>query len=86
MDAAGSPVPDDIVALKALLAAAEARADVAEAKLAAACAQASSPPRIKSGVTDIDPQARLPAHPAQQIDELLPRNWGPAPATKDIAA
>lgn len=49
MDAAGSPVPDDIVALKALLAAAEARADVAEAKLAAARAKASSPPGSSPG-------------------------------------
>lgn len=47
----------------------------------------------KSGVNDINPQAwladvraRLPAHPAQQIDELLPWNGGPAPAAKDIAA
>jgi hypothetical protein len=85
MDAAGSPVPDDIVALKALLAAAEARRR-RRGRTRRRPREGLVTPRIKSGVTDIDPQARLPAHPAQQIDELLPWNWGPAPATKDIAA
>jgi transposase len=48
---------------------------------------------VTAKLNDIDPQAwladvlaRLPAHPAQQIDELLPWNWRPAPATNDIAA
>ena len=42
MEAAVSPLPDDVEALKALLATATRRADEAEAKLANACARASA--------------------------------------------
>jgi transposase len=44
-------------------------------------------------LNDVDPQAwladvlaRIAAHPAQGIDELLPWNWLPASASKDMAA
>jgi transposase len=64
MDAAGSPVPDDIEALKALLAAAQARADLAEAELAAARAKASND------------QAQI-AHLKLQIAKLRRDRFGP---------
>jgi hypothetical protein len=48
---------------------------------------------VTAKMNDVDPQAwladilaRIAAHPAQQIDELLPWNWRPASPTKDIAA
>jgi transposase len=44
-------------------------------------------------LNDVDPQAwladvlgRIAAHPAQQLDELLPWNWRPAKLAKDLAA
>ena len=43
-------------------------------------------------VNDTDPKAwladilaRLPSHPAKQIDELLPWNWRPVTAAQDAA-
>ncbi len=64
MDAAISPDPNDIDALKAALAAAEARADLAEAELASARAKAS------------DDQAQI-AHLKLQIAKLQRDRFGP---------
>jgi transposase len=48
---------------------------------------------VTAKLNDVDPQAwladvlaRIAAHPVQQLDELLPWNWRPAPVAKDIAA
>jgi transposase len=48
---------------------------------------------VTAKMNDVDPQAwladilaRIAAHPAQQIDELLPWNWRPPSLSKDIAA
>jgi transposase-like protein len=48
---------------------------------------------VTAKMNDIDPQAwladtlaRIAAHPAQLIDELLPWNWRPPSPSKDIAA
>jgi hypothetical protein len=48
---------------------------------------------VTAKMNDVDPQAwladvlaRIAEHPAQQIDDLLPWNWRPAPPSKSIAA
>jgi transposase len=63
MEAAASPGPEDVEALRAALAAAEARADIAEAELAAANAKAS------------DDQAQI-AHLKLQIAKLRRQMFG----------